>query len=301
MTQILEHYSKTGNHSVNCAAMTSPAAASRALSLAQLVALTLPPPAMVRLAAGAGCQATGLRLAPTAPGGPFHALVTDAALRRETRAALADTGVAVLDIEVVRLGAAFDAAELAPLLATSAELGARHLLVAGDDPDEARLTASFAVLCEAAAAHGLTAELEFMPWTAVPDLGTAARIVERAAHPAGGVLIDALHFGRSASTRAQVAALPRHRLRYAQICDGAVPPPATVEGLIHDARRERLLPGDGGIDLVGLFAALPADLPVAVEVPSESRLAALGAEAWAALAVAAARRVLALADEARHG
>lgn len=52
---------------------------------------------------------------------------------------------------------------LKPFLANGQHLGARHILVASDDPNEARLTAHFAALCEAAAAHGLTCDLEFMP------------------------------------------------------------------------------------------------------------------------------------------
>jgi hypothetical protein len=34
--------------------------------------------------------------------------------------------------------------------------------------------------------------------------------------------------------------------------------------LIHTARCDRLLPGEGGIDLAGLFAVLQPDLPAAL-------------------------------------
>ncbi len=270
-----------------------PAAGPRIFSLAQLIALPYSPPQMVALAAATGCQGVGLRLLPTAPGGPHYPLMNDPAMLRDTLAALAATGVQVMDLEVVRLGAAFKLAEFLPLLEVGAKLGARHLLVAGDDPDEARLAASFAALCEAAAPFGLTADLEFMPWTAVPDVGTAARIVAAVNQPNAGLLVDALHFARSNSSLAEVAALPRHWLHYAQICDGRVPAPTTVEALIFDARCERLLPGEGGIALADLFAALPADLPVSIEVPSESRAPVMGYPAWAQAAKAAAQAVLA--------
>lgn len=131
-----------------------------------------------------------------------------------------------------------------------------------------------------------------MPWTAVRDCASAARIAATAAQANGGVLVDALHWSRSGSTLDDVAALPRGRLHYAQICDGAVPGPTTTEGLVHDARCERLLPGEGGIPLRALFERLPADLPVSIEIPSESRTARMGHEAWARAAVAATRRVL---------
>ena len=40
-----------------------------------------------------------------------------------------------------------------------------------------------------------------------------------------------------------------------------------METLLHQARAERLMPGDGGLDLVGLLQALPPRLPISVEVP----------------------------------
>lgn len=265
---------------------------TRPLSLAQLIALPYSPPQMLQLAADSGCAAAGIRLLPAAPGGVHYPLMNDAALLRETLACSAATGVRVLDLEVLRLNAGFELAACRPFLEVGARLGAKHILVAGDDPDEARLTATFAALCQAAAPYGLSCDLEFMPWTAVRDAKTAHRIVAAAAQPNGAVLVDALHWARSGSTLEDIAALPRSRLNYAQICDGAVPGPATVEGLIHDARCERLLPGEGGIALRALFERLPADLPVSIEVPSESRAPAMGYAAWAKAAVAATRRVL---------
>ena len=265
---------------------------TRVFSLAWLTAAPLAPPEAIRMAARLGYGAVGLRALPSAPGGPYDRLIEDRALRAETLAAMRDTGVGVFDMEIVRLGPDFAVAEVRPLLDLAAELGARAVLVAGDDPDEARLTASFAGFAAAAAPYGLTADLEFMPWTAVPDATTATRIVERAAAANGGVLVDALHFARSTTSLADVAAIPPRLLHYAQICDAPAAIPATVEELIFDARCRRLLPGDGGLDLAGLFARLPADLPVSVEVPNETMKAAIGVEAWAAAAMTRARRLL---------
>jgi sugar phosphate isomerase/epimerase len=261
-------------------------------SLAHLTALGLPPPQLVRIAARAGYQKVGLRLAPAAPGGQAYPLMRDQRLLAETQACMQDLGVGVFDLELVRLGAAFRAADHLPFFEVGAKLGARALLVAGDDEDEARLTASFAALCEAAAPFGLTADLEFMPWTRVPDARTALRVVAAAAQANGGVLIDALHAARSATSLADLAAIPRRYLHYAQICDAPADAPATVEGLIHAARCERLLPGDGGIDLAGIFALLPRDLPISVEIPHDREVAVIGPEEWARRALAASKRVL---------
>jgi len=233
-----------------------------------------------------------VRLLPTTPGGLHYPLMDDATMLRETLARIAGTGVGILDLEVLRINERFDAHEYLRFFDVGRQLGARHVLVAGDDPDESRTAASFAALCDAALPFGLTCDLEFMPWTEVRDARAAARIVGMAARPNGGVLVDALHFARSGSTLADVRALDPATLHYAQICDGPVPGPATVEGWIHAARCERMLPGEGGIDLRGLFAALPPAIPVSIEVPSETRAPAMGYEAWAKKAVAAARALL---------
>lgn len=266
----------------------------RTLSIAQLIALPYSPPQLVQLAADTGCPACGIRLLPAAPGGVHYPLMDDTTMLRETLARMDATGVRIFDLEIIRIGERFDARDHLAFLEVGQRLNARAVLVAGDDADEARLAANFAALCDAATPFGLTADLEFMPWTAVKDLSTAARIVRTADRPNGGVLVDAIHFARSGSTLEQVRALPREWLHYAQVCDAAVPGPDGVEQLIHDARCARLLPGEGGIALKALFDALPADLPLSIEIPNDVRAPAICYEAWAKAAVDATRRMLVL-------
>ncbi|MBN9444367.1 sugar phosphate isomerase/epimerase [Bosea sp. (in: a-proteobacteria)] len=270
------------------------------ISLAYLTTVPLPPPEAIRLAAELGYDAVGLRSLPAAPGGDASPLIEDASLRAETRRAIA-SGVPVFDMEIVRLGADFTVERFRPFLDLCGELGVRAILTAGDDPDESRLIASYAAFCDAAAAYGLTADLEFMPWTRVPDARAALRIVEAAGQPNGRVLVDALHAGRSRTTLADLAAIPAGRLSYAQICDAPGEIPATDEGLIHTARQARLLPGEGGIDLVGIFSQLPAELPISVEVPHLERTARLGVREWARQALDTARATLDARDEAVAG
>ena len=76
--------------------------------------------------------------------------------------ALAHTGVTVAAIEIARLKPETDVAS-APFFERGRRLGARSVLVAGDDPEEARLTGRFAALARLAAGFGLTVDLEFMP------------------------------------------------------------------------------------------------------------------------------------------
>ncbi|QCI65946.1 sugar phosphate isomerase/epimerase family protein [Phreatobacter stygius] len=267
-------------------------------SLAHLTLLDLSPTELVHAAAKTGYQFIGLRLLPASPGGRCYRLMDDPGTVRLMLALMADTDVDVFDLEIIRIGPDFRASDYLAFFEVGQRLSARAILVAGDDPDEGRLTANFAALCEAAAPFELSCDLEFMPWTKVPDASSALRIVSRADQKNGGVLVDALHYGRSSSTLADVAAIPRKWLHYAQICDGPAGT-APVDALIHTARCERLLPGEGGIDLVGLFATLPGDLPVSVELPSESRAPQFGPEEWARRTLAAAKATVAAAEARR--
>ncbi len=270
-----------------------PPLGARAYSMAYLTAHRCGAPEAVRVAAAAGYNFVGLRLWPNAAGTPYQRLLGDAALMRETLAACRDTGVRVFDLEIVRIGEGFDPRLYLPLFEAGAALGARAVLVAGDDTDPARLATSYARLCEQMAPFGLTADLEFMPWTAVPDARSALALVEAAGSPANaGILVDALHFGRSHTALDDIRAIPRRLLHYAQICDGEAGTHFTTEQLLHTARCERLMPGEGDIDLLGLFAALPPDLPVSVEMINLVREAVTPAQAWATECLAASQRLL---------
>ena len=163
----------------------------------------------------------------------------------------------------------------------------------------ARLTENYAAFCDLAAPFGLTADLEFMPWSTVPDMATATRIAIAAGRPNAGVLLDPLHFARSGGRIADIEATPRAMLHYWQICDAPAERPDTVEGLLHTARAERLFPGEGGIDLVPIVRAMPPDLAVSIEVPTVALARTVGADERVRRAVAATRRVLAAAMEAR--
>lgn len=127
----------------------------RIFSLASLTVLELSPPQMVEVAAKAGYSHVGLRLVPATPQEHHFPLVADADLRRQTLARLRDTGVRVLDVEILRLKPQTRIKDFESVLAVGAEFAASELLVAGNDPDEARMTDNFAALCDLAAQYGL--------------------------------------------------------------------------------------------------------------------------------------------------
>lgn len=251
------------------------------VSLAHLTVLGLTPPEMIRVAAECGYDAVGLRLIAVTETTPGYPLMDDPAMMRATRSALAETGLRVLDIEFVRVTPEFDLDGLEPFLAAGAELGARFVIAAPYDPDPGRLADRLAGLAERSQPYGLRPVLEFYPWTVVPDLAEAARVVEAAGHPGLGILVDTLHFDRSGSRLEDLADLPPARLPFLHLCDAPVRPPYTTEDLLHAGRAERLPPGEGGIDLGPIIAAMPAGIPVALEVPMEATAGRLGYRAVA--------------------
>src|SRR5262249_57932739 len=102
---------------------------------------------------------------------------------RETKAAMNNTGVRVLDIEFVRLTPDTDVMRFERFVAAGAELGAKHAMTAPYDPDPARLADRLGAFHDLCRRYGLSAVLEFYPWTVVPNLETAVRVVETARGP----------------------------------------------------------------------------------------------------------------------
>ena len=244
---------------------------TRSFSLAALTVLELSPPDMVEVAARAGYQQVELRLVPATPDEQHFPLVADAALRRQTLARLHDTGIQVLDIEILRLKPESRVeSDFARALEIGAELGASQVLVAGNDDDEARLTDNFTGLCDLAAGFGLNPHLEFMPWTGVKNLEQARRIVTAVARPNAGLLVDAFHFDRSGSHLDDLATIPAGWMHYVQLCDVIGSRPDDMAEIIRQARQERCFPGDGDIDLEGLLHVLPSDVPLSLEIPTQA-------------------------------
>jgi sugar phosphate isomerase/epimerase len=154
--------------------------------------------------------------------------------------------------------------------------------------------AALAGLCDRAAEHGLLVHVEFLPWSRIPDLATAWEIVQRADRPNAGVAVDAWHWARTAPAcdLETLRTIPGPKLLAVQLDDA----PAAVEpDLMHATLHDRLLPGDGAIDLEALVATLHqigAVAPFGVEVFSDA-LQALAPTEAAQRAADATRRVVA--------
>lgn len=244
----------------------------RIVSLDHLTVFELTPPEVVRTAAASGWRHVGLRLKPAAATGEAqHDIVADTPMRRETLAALRDSGVSVHDWGVLRLKADTMVADFEPWLDTAAELGSRHAVVNGDDTDDLRLTESFGKLCQLGRRWGMQFHFEPTPWTGLRTLAQAARLVLAAGQPNGQVMVDTLHVDRSGQSAADIAALPATLLSCVQLSDGIVPRPTDEETMIFQARNERAFPGEGGIDLLALLRAAPAGCAISLECPTRER------------------------------
>jgi sugar phosphate isomerase/epimerase len=242
----------------------------------------------IEAALAGGFDAVGLRLVPPAPGDAMVPVVGDEPLVREILARCRGTGVSVLDVETVWIGPGLDVHALQPVLETAQRLGCRNLLTMGNDADLARLTDTFARLCEQAALFGIAVGLEFAAYTSVPTAAAADALVAAAGQANGKVLVDALHLARCGGTPADVARLDRSRLAYVQLADARGPAPVDLRT---EARGGRFLPGEGELPLHELLAALPAGLPLGVEAPCAA-LAGLPVVEQGRRAGAALRRFL---------
>ena len=260
---------------------------TRTISLAPLTILELAPPDMVTCAAQAGYSHLGLRLHPVLPNlDASYPIIGDTPMVREVLRRLGDGGLKILDVEFIRLTPDTRVADYVPMLETAARLGAKHVLAGGNDPDEQRLAQRFGELCDAAVPFGLTANLEPIPLFELRTLAQAGRVLAAADRPNSGIVIDPIHFARGGDSFEDLARVPRKWLHYMQLCDAPAERPADAAGLQFQARYERMIPGEGGLDLPGLLRALPRDLPIAVEVPMTSLARTVGA-------VERARRLLA--------
>lgn len=258
--------------------------ADRVLSLAAGTVPECSPAETVAAAAAAGFDASGVWV---------DLSTWTSSVAAEVRRRLDDTGLRALDAEVIRLAADRPLDDAKRVVDIAADVGAEFVLAISLDPDVARTAAQFAELCAHAGTVGVRPVLEFMRFTTVRTLADAVGVVERAGHPAGGVLVDALHLDRGGDTPSEVADVDPSLLPYAQLCDASADRPPQ-DGLVVEALDGRLLPGDGALPLADLIAALPPSAPFSMELRSAAlRTGYPDATERAEVVLAASRTMLA--------
>ncbi len=272
------------------------------LGVEMLTLLGMPPVEHVKLAAELGCVAisSGLTGLPLTMFGitdfapyPLWSLRDDPALRRETIAAMRDTGVHIGLGEGFRARSDGDVRDFAADLDLMAELGARRInaiciedAMVADGSGQDQL----ATLADMAIARGMAFTIEFTP---PHGINSFERALEACAHIGRGkarVLVDSMHFFRTGGTIDKLRAVDPDWIGYAQMCDARLAP--HDDDYFMTAMFARGVPGEGELPLREWVAALPADCEIGLEVPRLDDLrGGMSARDHAARVVAAAREL----------
>jgi len=208
-------------------------------------------------------------------------------------AVLADTGLRLVEVEFLAGWAVdVDEAALASTLrdveAVADAFGGRHVSAGefrgglGLDLDAAagRLRAIAGRLGK----RGLLLALEPFPWSAIPDVATAVKLLRRAEVANAGLLVDVWHFYNGGG---RLDELLSGGVAAVQLNDG----PRVDRDYLRHARSARRLPGEGELDVVGLVRAVERtgfSGPYCVEVNTPEFRALPVAEAATRAAAAAA-------------
>jgi sugar phosphate isomerase/epimerase len=280
------------------------------VGIGHLTMLDVAPPDWVSLASEAGFDAVGIRAAAVGPTEEPWPMGVGSPMLAETLRRMYDTGVQVVDVELIRLNPQTVAADHEPLFEVGGQLGARFVNVMVDDPDPDRVRDNFAALVERARPYRLQPVVEAIPYMHLKNLKDAAALVGQSG---GGILMDPLHLHRAGGTPADVQLLDPALISYYQLCDAPLTVPsnlprpeqlprgqsvANITDIALESRAARLLPGDGELPLKEFIAAMPAGLPVNVEAPNLQLLAELGPLEFARRARAAVAGFFAAAQPA---
>jgi sugar phosphate isomerase/epimerase len=185
---------------------------------------------------------------------------------RSVRRALTATGLPLLDVEVVWIKPGPPDPHHRRIVDIGMELGAHNVLCVSSDPDPGATRDKLAALMDHARGD-IRINLEFGLFTEVKTIQQASAILGEIGSPAGGLLIDALHWTRSGGTLADVQAVPVEWLSYCQLCDAPMPgaDPTDPDAILIEAIDGRVPLGQGQLSIGGLLDAMPDGLPVAVE------------------------------------
>ena len=245
-------------------------------SLAHLTVLGCPPPEMTYIAARAGYDYVSIRpIYMGLPGEPNYALADNPLMLKQTKRALASTGVRVHDIELARVYEGLHPTKYLPAMEVAAELGAKAVLSSIWGGEREFYIEKFAEICDLAKPFGLTVDLEYVPIAAVANLAQAVDVLRTVERSNAGLMIDMHHFHRSRDNPADLDALPREWFHFAHVCDAPEEIPATREGLIHTAREARLYAGEGAIDIAAVLNRIP-EVPYSIELPNRDRHEEMG-------------------------
>ena len=265
---------------------------SHPYSLSYLTVPGVTPPEQTRIAARTGYDYVSYRLFHLGVAGEPDIEPTDPRVVRDTRRALAETGLECLDIELTRIMRGLEPREFLPAFEAGAELGASQVICSAwtDVRNDRRfIVETFAEICDLAAPFGLTVNLEFPTFSRLTTLEEVMEILERTGRRNQGVLVDTLYMHFNKAPLLALEKVPPEWVNFLHVCD-AEDLAFTREQMMRTARDARLYPGEGAIDFWAINFLFP-DIPLSIELPHAQRIAELGPEQHARNCLEAARSV----------
>ncbi|WP_369283462.1 sugar phosphate isomerase/epimerase family protein [Oscillibacter sp. GMB15532] len=242
-------------------------------SLAYLTVPGIDPLDQIAIAQDAGFDFVSLRTIPMGlPGEPPVCLERDPDLARAIQKKLSDTGMKLLDIELMRIREDLPS-DYREAFEQGAKLGATQVLSSVWTQDYDFAVDRLGTLCEQANQFGLTVNLEFPAVSGLTTLADTVKIQDQVHAPNLKILVDMIYAYWDKVTPEDIRALAPERFGLIHLCD--CPKEMNTE-FMQVVREGRAYCGEGAVDIAGLLKALP-DNPCSIELPNIQHIAELGA------------------------
>jgi sugar phosphate isomerase/epimerase len=261
----------------------------RKFSLAHLTVLGCTPPEMTYIAARTGYDFVSFRLINMGlPGETNTTMTKNSRMFKETKQALQETGVELLDIELARIDDQTNPKEYESIFEIAAELGGKHVISSIWTEDKNIYLEQFAEICDIANRYNLTVDLEYVPISCLKNLKSVLGVLYTVERENSGILIDFHHFHRAGDNVEDLQKVPKEWFHFLHLCDAPSEIPSSNEEMTKIIREERLYIGEGGIDITSLINSLP-EVPCSIELPNAKRIKEYGYEEHARLCLQSAK------------
>lgn len=266
---------------------------ARKFSLAYLTVPGVEALDQIHLAAEAGYDSVSLRTIPMGQAGePWNDLVGDPDLFKKIQQALKETGLPLLDIELVRVREDLPT-DYRAAFEKGAELGATDVLSSDWSKDENFAVEAFGKVCEQAAEFGLTVNLEYPASSTIHNLAGVAALQEKVKAPNLKLFLDMLYVFWAQDTPEAIRAIAPERFGLIHLCD--CPKDYYLVDRTETMRARREYPGLGAIPLVPILKALPRH-SCSIELPNTGYIEKYGALGHVKRCLENAKKVLAEVD-----
>ncbi|MFB8370330.1 sugar phosphate isomerase/epimerase family protein [Pseudarthrobacter sp. NPDC055928] len=219
----------------------------------------------VRLAQNAGFSSIGLSIA------QYRRAREDGFTDDQMRTLLSEAGIHLDEVEGPwdwLTGEGSSAKDTELVLHIVRKLNCRQITAVQFHPasSSSALVTAAQSLCDSAAQLGARVGIEFLPFSLLPSLSDAWRLVHEVDRENCGLVLDAWHFARTTGWQSTLETIPAERLYAIQLCDAADIP---SDDLREEARHRRLLPGQISIEILRKLRGLGFSGRLSTEVWSD--------------------------------